>query len=224
MSESMNKEVRVFEGEVELREATEDSPGKLVGYAAVFNKKSEDLGGFREVIKPGAFSSSLGTTPDVRALVEHSGGLSTIGRTTNDTLQLTEDRKGLKAEITPPDTQTGRDVLELVRRGDLSQMSFAFTVRDGGDMWETNKSGNVLRTLTDVDLFDVSVVAYPAYPDTTVAKRSLEEWQADQAGPDQDQEQDQDQAGPDQDQAMGRRSHKMAQQRLQQIETALQSP
>lgn len=168
----MGTERRFHDGRMEVR-AVEGQPGTLVGYAAVFNELSVDLGGFREMIRPGTFSGSLARQPDVRAVVEHGGGLEMLGRTTNGTLRLAEDEVGLRVEIDTPDTQAGRDTLALVRRGDLSQMSFAFRVFPDGDKWTTTDS-YALRELLAVDLHDgdVSVVAYPAYPATSVEARA----------------------------------------------------
>lgn len=174
---------RRFIADCELRVLDADeaanSPGKLVGYAAVFDSLSEKIFGFYEKIAKGAFADSLKRGDDVRALVEHEGGLSTLGRTSAETLELKEDSHGLYATIFPPDTQAGRDVVKLVKRGDLTQMSFGFRVPKGGDDWIDGKDGDAdVRILTKVDLFDVSVVAIPAYSDTdvTVASRSREAW------------------------------------------------
>lgn len=157
--------------------AEEGERPKLVGYAAVFSEQSEDLGGFREQIAPGAFASSLGD--DIRALVNHDSS-RVIGRTRSGTLALEEDERGLRAEITPPDTSYGRDLVESVSRGDVSQMSFGFRVRPGGQRFEERDDGMILRTLTDVQLFEVSPVTFPAYPQTDIAVRSLESWIAEQ--------------------------------------------
>lgn len=159
-------------GTCEFRASQDAKTGKLVGYAALFDTWSERIGFFRERIEPGAFTRTLSKGADVRALREHDPA-QMLGRSVSGTLELSQDERGLLAEITPPDTQLGRDTIALVRRGDLSQMSFGFTVPKGGDEW--NDEGDE-RTLKDVDLFDVSVVAYPAYNDTSVgvAKRYLE--------------------------------------------------
>lgn len=158
---------------IEVR-AADDEDGRpiLRGHAAVFDKLSVPLWGFREKIKRGAFRESIGQD-DIRALVEHQGGLSMLGRNTSSppTLRLKEDKVGLSVEIEAPDTSAGRDVLELVKRGDLSQMSFGFETRD--DSWET-VDGEEIRTLKRVRLFDVSIVTFPAYEDSDVALRSLE--------------------------------------------------
>lgn len=144
-----------------------DAP-MIVGYAAVFNELSDDLGGFRERIAPGAFAKSLGN--DVRALFNHDTNF-VLGRTTTRTLRLSEDERGLAIEIDPPPTTFARDMLAGMRRGDISQMSFGFRVLPGGDIWD-NIDGEIVRTLTNVDLFDVSVVAIPAYPQTTAEVRA----------------------------------------------------
>lgn len=157
-------------GPVELRAASEDKPPRLVGYAAVFDTLSDDLGGFREVIKPGAFDRALSEGHDVRALRDHDPS-KLLGRTTSKTLRLAVDDHGLAVEIDLPDTQEGRDTQTLVNRGDLTQMSFAF--RTMADQWRTEE-GEPIRELLDLELFDVSVVAYPAYPATEVSARALE--------------------------------------------------
>lgn len=164
-----DRELRAM-GPVELRAAADGSAPRLVGYAAVFNSRSEDLGGFREIILPGAFDRALREGHDVRALVNHNPD-KMLGRTSSKTARLSVDERGLQVEIDVPDTQDGRDTLTLVQRGDLSQMSFAFQVRS--DQWRTEDSVPI-RELQDVDLFDVSVVAYPAYPATEVSARALE--------------------------------------------------
>lgn len=145
----------------------------VVGWAAVFGPLSEDLGGFREKIEPTAFDFSLRENQDVRALVDHDSG-KVLGRRSNGTLKLSTDERGLKVEIDLPDTTYARDLKTLMNRGDISQMSFAFTVPPNGDKWDgKTEDGLRLRTLTDVRLVEVSVVAIPAYPDTTAAIRKL---------------------------------------------------
>ena len=148
----------------------------IEGYAAVFNRLSDDLGGFRERISPGAFARTLDEGADVRALVDHNPTMI-VGRTKPDTLKLTEDATGLRVRIKPPDTTVGRNLVASIRRGDISQMSFSFMAAPGGDEWRVDDQGRTIRTLTDADLFDVSPVTFPAYSDTTVAvgrMRSIE--------------------------------------------------
>lgn len=163
----------------ELRAVPADNApagGKLTGYAAVFNQDSEPLPAgdrtFIERIKPGAFSNVLGN--DVRALVNHDPN-QVLGRTGSGTLKIEQDNRGLKVEISPPDTSFARDLMESVKRGDVTQMSFGFRMGPDGDTW-TRTGENIIREINQVaELSDVSVVTYPAYPDTTVAARSLDE-------------------------------------------------
>lgn len=155
-------------GALELRAKGEGR--EIVGYAAVFNSKSEDMG-FREIILPGAFDRALKEKHDVRALVDHDGG-KILGRTKSGTLTLEVDEHGLLSRITPPDTQVARDTLTLLDRGDLDGMSFAFRVKDDGFRTEGDE---IIREIRDLDLVDVSVVAFPAYPATSVSARVAEQ-------------------------------------------------
>lgn len=168
--------------EIRMDETDADSPARIVGYAATFDSLSHDLGGFREKIEHGAFSRALGEGQDVRALVDHDPG-RIIGRSSSGTLRMIEDNHGLRVEIDPADTTAGRDIMESISRGDVSGMSFGFTVRE--DEWNIVDGENI-RTLRDMDLFDVSVVTYPAYESTEVALRSLCQFQADLAEVDED--------------------------------------
>lgn len=169
---------RRIEAGVEVRVEANGRP-RLVGWAAVFNARSLDLGGFVEVIRPGAFARALREGADVRAFVDHDSSLI-IGRRSAKTLLIEEDARGLRVEITPPDTQAGRDVVENVRVGNLDGMSFAFRVPKGGDKWEMDTAGP-LRELLDVDIHEVSVVALPAYPATDVALRALAAFRVESA-------------------------------------------
>jgi len=177
------RETRVLSGQVELRAASENEKPKVRGYAAVFDKESENLGGFREVIAPGAFDSVL--QDDVRALLNHDPNLILArSKSGEGTLKISTDERGLYYEFDAPDTQAGRDLTESLRRGDIDQSSFSFTVEK--DEWQqpNEEEGRSLmkRTITKVArLFDVSPVTYPAYPDATVALRSLQEFRAEEA-------------------------------------------
>ena len=156
----------------EIRVEGEGSERKITGYAAVFNRKSENLGGFVEVIRPGAFRNVVKDS-DVRALFNHDSNY-VIGRTASGTLELEENQRGLKFTATPPDTQWASDLLKSIERGDISQCSFSFRVAKDGESWEENKTGPALRELTEVEyLGDVGPVTFPAYPQTTVQARSL---------------------------------------------------
>jgi len=147
-----------------------DESGKIRGHAAVFNVLSQDLGGFRERIKPGAFSRAIREKHDVRALWNHNSDY-VLGRTKSGTLTIAEDERGLLVEIDPPDTQWAKDLQESIRRGDVDQMSFGFFV--GSDDWHM-ENDEIIREIRDVsELFDVSPVTYPAYLQTDVSVRSF---------------------------------------------------
>jgi HK97 family phage major capsid protein/HK97 family phage prohead protease len=152
----------------------EQEGGKLVGYAAVYAPAlSEDLGGFREKISPGAFDKSLESNADIRALWDHNTS-QPLARTTNNSLKVSSDKRGLRVEIELPEgVSYADDLRQLVRSGVVNQMSFGFLVPPGGDTWDKDEDGNALRTLNSIDLHEVSVVSIPAYPDTTVALRGL---------------------------------------------------
>lgn len=146
--------------------------GRLEGLAIVFDALSQDLGGFREVIDPAAVDRSLETGADIRALVDHDAA-KILGRTRAGTLTLRKEARGLRALIAPDaEISYVRDVMRSVRRGDVSGMSFGFRVPAGGDRWDV-RDGVPLRTITDLDLHEVSIVTFPAYPQTDVAQRSL---------------------------------------------------
>lgn len=163
----MALETRTLTRPLEVRAA--GSTGRtLAGYAAVFNSTADIGGSFREVIAPGAFAGTI--DGDVRALVDHDSG-RVIGRTTAGTLRLREDANGLAVEIDLPDTTDGRDLATLIERGDVSGMSFGFVVTK--QAWD--ETGPMpTRTIQAVDLREVSVVAFPAYDDTSIALRSLD--------------------------------------------------
>lgn len=144
-------------------------PRMLVGHAAVFDQLSEELWGFREIVKPGAFTKTLAASADVRALIDHDSS-KLLGRTKSSTLELSEDKVGLRAQIELPDTTFANDMVESVNRGDLDGMSFGFRTIE--DRWHT-EDGEEIRELIEVELFDVSVVTFPAYPQTDVALRAV---------------------------------------------------
>jgi len=169
-----NKEVRTFNvSDIEVR--NDNGVNTVVGYGAVFNSESNDLGGFVEYVAPGAFDGRL--EDDVRFLINHDG--LPLARTTNNTLRLSVDERGLKYEADMPDTTLANDLMTLLRNGTISQSSFAFTVEE--DSWE-NVDGRNIRTINKVSrLYDVSSVTYPAYNEAgSFALRSLETWQEEQ--------------------------------------------
>jgi len=141
----------------------------LRGYAAIFHSLSYDLGGFRERITPGAFTDSLKRN-GVLALFNHDYS-ALLGRTRSGSLSLSVDSHGLGFTLALPRTQLGADMAELVARGDVSQMSFGFTVPKGGDVWGYDR-GQTIRTLLQVELYEISLVPEPAYGQTSVALRA----------------------------------------------------
>jgi HK97 family phage prohead protease len=155
----------------ELRASGSGSERKISGYAAKFNNLSEDLGGFREKLAPGCFTRTLSLGADVRMLVDHDSS-KILGRTKAGTLTLTQDNAGLRFDCVLPDTQIGRDTWENIRLGNLSDCSFGFYCTDE-DFSEDPQGRGLIRTVNDLDLFDCSVVTYPAYPGTEVNARSL---------------------------------------------------
>ena len=184
-SQLPNRESRFLAESVELRAAAEEEkPSKVFGYAAKFNRESENLGSedwqFFETIEPGAFDDVL--NDDVRALFNHDpNAILARSKGGEGSLKLGVDEVGLWYEFEAPDTQAGRDLMRSLERGDIDQSSFSFRVnRDDQSIVETTegKGPTVLkRTIKKVArLFDVSPVTYPAYPDASVMLRSLQEF------------------------------------------------
>jgi len=170
----MNKEKRVFNAEVR---AIRNEKGEVLvrGYALKFNTLSENLGGFRETIATGAADAVL--ADDVRALRDHTSHMI-LGRTKSGTCRIGVDGVGLWYEYDSPDTTYARDLLVSIDRGDVDQSSFQFTIAPKGEEWHEDENGVLIRTITKLGrLYDVSPVTFPAYVDTTVAKRSLESFQ-----------------------------------------------
>lgn len=172
-----NYEARSIKGTVEVRKR-EDGGSTIHGVAAVFDSLSENLGGFREQIKPGAFDDT--DKNDVRGLFNHDSNFI-LGRTKSKTVRLKTSKRGLEYEIDLPDTQTIRDlVLAPIERGDVDQSSFGFIIGAGNDTWDEDEEGRLIRTIHAIgELFDVSPVTFPAYRDTTVGARSLKNWQSE---------------------------------------------
>lgn len=160
--------------DLEIRSATLSADAdskKLVGYVVQWNKESETLWGeYVERFAPNAFTDSLKSGKDVRALFEHDH-TKLLGRTSSSTLKLEEDSTGLRFELIPPDTQLGRDLLVSVERGDISGMSFGF--RTIKNEWDFSVEPN-LRTVQQAELVEITVTSIPAYPDSSleILKRS----------------------------------------------------
>ncbi|HGH7183454.1 HK97 family phage prohead protease [Bacillus cereus] len=163
MAKTKTKETRTFDiTKLNTRDATEEKPSMITGYAAVFNSKTSIGGWFDEVIEPGAFARSLSENGDIRALFNHNWD-NVLGRTKSGTLRLEEDERGLKFEIELPNTSVGRDLAESMDRGDINQCSFGFWITE--ENWDYNVEP-ALRTIKEVELYEISVVSIPAYDDT----------------------------------------------------------
>jgi HK97 family phage prohead protease len=147
-------------------EVWEQADGHIKGYPLVFNTLSEDLGGFREKILPNAIQLD----DDLKADYNHNPDYI-IGRVRSGTLKVSIDSRGLFMNATPPDTTWARDLRESIRRGDITQGSFAFRVLPGGQQI-TEESGQQIRTLSKILVRRVSVVSDPAYTGTVIEARS----------------------------------------------------
>lgn len=170
--DNQNKEIRVA---TDLR-AEGGEKVTIYGYAAVFGETT-DIGWFQERIEPGAFSEALKTS-DIHALYNHSYDSLPLGRLSAGTLRAEEDERGLKVEIDMPDTQFARDLRASMQRGDVDQMSFAFSMAGGVDEWDDTGERPV-RTIKRVgELYDVTVCPRGAYPQTECALRSFEKWKS----------------------------------------------
>jgi len=164
----------IFDQDIELlfRSVHDDDDDKkkkpkFRGHSAMFNKLSLPMFGFREKIAPGAFSKTI-EKDDIRSLINHDPS-QVLGRNTAGTLRLHEDSKGLVFEVDSPDTSFARDLEVSVDRGDINQSSFGFRVLK--ESWEFVESGPDIRTLEEVELFDVSILTFPAYPQTSAQVR-----------------------------------------------------
>lgn len=152
------------------REVRASDEGVLLGTAVVYNSWSDPICGyFVEQMIPGCFDDCLAGSPDVICTVDHNTSLL-LGRTASSTLKLVNSDTGLTVEVVPPDTTTGRDIRELIKRGDIKGMSFTFECLT--DDWNYN-DGKPARSVLKANLFEVAFVATPAYPSTSVDMRSV---------------------------------------------------
>ncbi|MCR8874884.1 HK97 family phage prohead protease [Phocaeicola barnesiae] len=150
---------------------------KVEGYALVFNTESEDLG-FYETISQSAINEETIRKSDVMCLLDHSKNRGILARSRygKGSLKLSIDEKGLKYEFDAPRTSLGDELLEMLRRGDINQSSFAFSVATDGDKWE-KRDNKYYRTITKIErLFDVSPVYTPAYTSTSVGCRNFDDF------------------------------------------------
>jgi len=158
----MKHEVRFINADLEVRSSEDEKSSILTGRAVPFNELSEDLGGFRERIAPGAFDLNV---RDIKALWSHDSS-RVLGSTRVKTLKLEEKSNGIDFELDLPDTTTGKDAVESIQRGDIDAMSFGFMVHE--DNFE-QIDGDIVRTVLRGDLIEISPVAFPAYSQTDVS-------------------------------------------------------
>ena len=164
-------EKRVNTSDIEVRKE-EDGSKKLIGYAVRWDKLSDEIGyyyTFREKFERGAFKNSL-AKEEQKAHYNHDTSIM-LGRTKNGTLKLEEDEKGLRFEVDLPDTTDGNDLHALVKRGDIDGVSFGF-LPEVEEIDEKDPE-NVIRTVKEARLFEISPTPYPAYSQTSVQARSL---------------------------------------------------
>lgn len=190
------RERRYLSADLEIRAAAEtENPRQVRGYAAVFDSESQVLGDprnqFVEKISRSAFDAA--DMGDVVCLFNHDSNY-VLGRSKNGAGSMTMgiDERGLWYQVDMPNTTLGNDLLESIKRGDIQSSSFAFSIANGGDTWEKeerNGESILSRTISKISkVYDASLVVTPAYPDATVALRSLEQFQ---------QEQEQEQSEPE---------------------------
>ena len=171
------REVRNFQVRFKPGQSS-DPEFTLRGYAATFNQQSHPIQGFREVIKPGAFKKAIKEQQDVRCTFQHDVA-KTLGRTTAGTLTLSEDDKGLSFRCQlDPKQQWHRDLHSACARGDYNEASFAFNLEPGDDDFSdgTDEDGKrcAIRTISNFShVYDIALVASPAYPGTRVSARAL---------------------------------------------------
>jgi HK97 family phage prohead protease len=171
------RETRLWRGTtVELRARSEGLP-TITGYGAVFNRLSQNLGGFVEDIDPGAFTDTLARNNDVKSYWNHDGSRF-LGRRSASNFTVSVDGTGLPYEVTPPNTTYARDLVEVISAGLVLGSSFTFRTLVDGDTWTLTEQGFPKRTLLAVELFETGPVSDPAYLATetegsSVALRSL---------------------------------------------------
>lgn len=145
---------------------------RVTGLAAVFNSRSEDLGGFVEVIAPGAFRESLASGDNIYLLHSHDVSRP-LASTRSGSLGLREDGEGLRFDARLIDSGVGGEVGRLVRRGDVQSMSFGFMVENAADESFSRVNGQMVRTIRRAKLLEISTVSFPAYPAASIQARSL---------------------------------------------------
>ena len=163
------EEIRAIRG-AEIRAVQDSAGNRSLEGMIPYSSRSVDLGGFVEEILPGAFAGALRAGADVLCLRDHKQELL-MGRTTSGTLSLSDSTEGLRWKVQLPKTQQAEDLAESVARGDLDTNSFGFICNPGGDKW-AREGGTSVRTLSSVELLEISPCSFAAYPASTAALRS----------------------------------------------------
>lgn len=169
----VEKEIRNF-GNISNGEENRN----IEGYAALYSSRSVNLGGFTEEITPGAFDGVIEKSVTL-ALIDHNQSRGILAKNSKGkgSLTLEADEKGLHFRFSAPETELGNELIEYLKRGDITQCSFAFSVAD--EHWEKTGEDEYVRHIDKIDrLYDVSAVFNPAYPETSIAMRSLEAFKA----------------------------------------------
>jgi len=163
------RERRTISTDLAVRAKT-DAGVVIGGHSPVWNRYSQNLGGFVEQVAPGATAKTI-QEADIRGLLNHDPNLL-LGRNKAGTMRLAEDNVGLDFEIDVPETTPGRDLVVSAERGDINGSSFSFQVVGGGQTWGFTEDDFPLRTLTEIKLYDVGPVTFPAYLDAESGIRS----------------------------------------------------
>lgn len=163
-------ERRIVKAKMQVRSTSAGNTAS--GYAIRFNSLSEDLGGFKEKIASTALDRTLRDGHNIFCFFGHDSN-NILGSTESGTLKLSADTKGLRFDCQLPATTLGADTKELLRSNLLNRCSFGFTLAANGDKWNEDSSGQLIRTVTDLDLWEVSLVAQPAYESTSVGLRNI---------------------------------------------------
>lgn len=178
------KEIRSLSGQIQIRSVPDNEESRVIeGYALLFEHESKLLYDFTEVIRSGAISQETVNKCDVVALFDHDRSRGILARSTNGSgsLKLTVDEKGLRYEFEAPNTALGNEMLELLKRGDLRESSFAFTCKE--DTWVKADEGTYKRYINEIEaIYDVSIVITPAYSGTDVKCRSYEAMKEKESG------------------------------------------
>lgn len=163
----------------EMRASKEEEKGIIEGRAIVYDSLT-DLGYFDEIIQAGALKNT--NLKDVRFLVNHNTDMIPLARSRNNnensTMQLIVDEEGLRirVKLDIENNTEARNLYSAIERGDITGMSFMFTIRKGGEKWEDEKSDHPKRTITDIEqVFEVSAVTFPAYEETEINARCKSE-------------------------------------------------